>query len=139
MNETIDYTNWARENFKKDIFAMEITGIEIEKALKGYALCKMEVTDKHYNANNFVMGGAIYTLADFCFAVASNCGCTDTVTVSLSSNIHYIKGAKAPLLIAETTCIKDGKTTCIYNTTVKDNLNNEIARVTTTGFKTQRK
>ena len=35
------------------------------------------------------MGGAIFTLADFAFAVAANC-CDQPLTVSISSQITYL-------------------------------------------------
>ena len=45
----------------------------------------MEIKDFHKNALDGVQGGAIFTLADFAFAVASNQD--GAATVSLSNNI----------------------------------------------------
>lgn len=47
------------DHFIKDI------GIEIETISEGYAKCRLEHNERHRNANGFVNGGALYTLADF--------------------------------------------------------------------------
>ena len=62
----------ARKMFAKDRFATEQTGAVIEEVAPNYAKCSMQIMDQHRNAYGGVMGGAIYTLADFAFAVASN-------------------------------------------------------------------
>ena len=62
----------ARKIFSKDLYATELSGIEIDDIGKDYAKCSMKLTEKHKNAYGGIMGGAIYTLADFAFAVASN-------------------------------------------------------------------
>ena len=45
--------------------------VEIEEVDDGYAKCSLEIQPHHLNAANTVMGGAIFTLADFAFAVAT--------------------------------------------------------------------
>ena len=127
----MDYTLRAREVFKDDIYAMETTGIIIEKADKNYAKCSLKIEKKHLNANHCVMGGAIFTLADFAFAVASNY--EGTATVSLSSNIQYLNVAKGTTLIAEVSCLKAGKRTCVMETMITDELGTQVAKVTGTG------
>ena len=129
----MDYTKSAREIFYHDLYASETTGIVIEKADVEYALCTLKITDKHKNSYGDVMGGAIFTLADYAFAIASNTGAPPTL--SLSCQINYIGKVKGASLIAEAQCIKSGKSTCLYTVTVKDDLDNEIAYVTATGFR----
>jgi acyl-CoA thioesterase len=105
--------------------------IEIISADKGYCKCKMTVDQKLLNAMDTVHGGAIYTLADFTFAVAANwqkIGC-----VSLHSDISFLGPAKGDTLIAKAICIKNGKTTACYRVDVTDDLGNLIATVTSTG------
>lgn len=57
--------------FSNDRFATD-NGAVIEQADEGYAKCWLEIQPHHLNAAGTVMGGAIFTLADFAFAVASN-------------------------------------------------------------------
>lgn len=77
-----DYLSEVQERFKKDLFATETTGIEIIDVGDHSAKCVLHLTSKHLNAMGAVMGGVIYTLADFAFAVAANHAVLDTVSVS---------------------------------------------------------
>ena len=62
------------EKFYKDLFASKQTGVIIDEMREGYAKCSFEILPHHKNAYGTVMGGAIFTLADFAVAVASNQG-----------------------------------------------------------------
>ena len=73
----------VKDFFIKDRFAMVTTGIEIVAVDEGYAKCCLKIDDRHVNATGQVMGGAIYTLADFVFAVATNT--EDSITVTAVS------------------------------------------------------
>jgi acyl-CoA thioesterase len=121
-------TEEARLFFQKDKFATETTGIVIENVLENYSKCSLKICEKHMNAANSVMGGAIFTLADFSFAVASNT--KDSLTVTASSTINYLGPAKGDSLISECTLIKDGKRVCYYEINICDNLGNKIALIT---------
>ena len=68
----MDWLTTAREIFSHDIYATETTGIVIEEAEPGHAVCSFSIDKRHLNAHNRVMGGAIFTLADFAFAIAAN-------------------------------------------------------------------
>ena len=129
----MDYTNEARERFKTDCFATDVVGIVIEKADVGYAKCYVDITDKHHNAENYVMGGVIFTLADFAFAVAANTG--SPVTVTLSGKIDFFSGTRAKRLYAVAEIEKDGKHICFYRVTVTDDEKNVIAMVSENGYK----
>ena len=96
----------AREFFKHDIFATEQAEITIEAVGENYAKCEMPVKPMHKNAAGAVMGGALFTLADFAFAVAGNSG--GMLTVTVSSNISFVGTCKGDVLYAETRLIKDG-------------------------------
>lgn len=87
-----------REFFKKDKFA-EYTGIELIAIDEGRAKTRMEINDKHLNGIGTVHGGAIFTLADFTFAVAANS--YGNVTVAINANISFMKPAKSGYLYAE--------------------------------------
>lgn len=121
----------VQEMFENDRFAT-LNGARITEIGDHYARCEMELDDRHKNALGAVMGGATFTLADFTFAVASNWQKPDTV--SLSTNITYLGGAKGSRLIAEAHMVKDGRTTCYYRVDVTDDLGTQVAAVTVTGY-----
>ena len=121
----------VQEMFENDRFAT-LNGARITEIGDHYARCEMDLDDRHKNALGAVMGGASFTLADFTFAVASNWQKPDTV--SLSTNITYLGGAKGSRLIAEAHMVKDGRTTCYYRVDVTDDLGTQVAAVTVTGY-----
>ena len=121
----------VQEMFENDRFAT-LNGARITEIGDHYARCEMELDDLHKNALGAVMGGASFTLADFTFAVASNW--QKPGTVSLSTNITYLGGAKGSRLIAEAHMVKDGRTTCYYRVDVTDDLGTQVASVTVTGY-----
>ncbi len=121
----------VRQRFQGDRFATE-NGAVIDAIGEGYAKCSMELSGSHRNAAGAVMGGAIFTLADFAFAVAANWN--RPLHVSLTSQITYLATAKGSRLTAEARCVKDGRSTCYYEIQVHDDLGRLIAHVTTNGF-----
>lgn len=121
----------TREFFIKDRYAMITTGIEIEAVDDGYAKCSMKIDERHMNATGHVMGGAIYTLADFVFAVATNYD--DVVTVTTVSQISYLGTPKGDVLYGESRLLKDGRRNCFYEISITDNLGNAVAVVSTSG------
>lgn len=121
----------AREFFQKDVYAMETTGISLDEVGERYAKCSLKVDSRHVNATGHVMGGAIFTLADFTFAVATNFN--QPLTVTTVSNISFLGSPKGDTLISESKLIKDGKRSCFYEITVKDNLDNPVAVVSACG------
>jgi len=76
---------------QNDQFAKE-NNIILEEIKEGYAKTSMKIEKKHLNAANVVHGGAIFTLADFAFAIASNT--YGTIALSINSSISFINGAK---------------------------------------------
>lgn len=132
MSGDTSYLEQAKEFFSNDLYATECTGIAIEEAKPGYAKCSLAVEPRHCNALGKPMGGAIFTLADFAFAIASNL--EQSPTVSLSSNITYLSACKGKRLIAETAKIKSGYSTCLYQIQVYDELGTPVAHITTNGF-----
>lgn len=94
----------------------------------------MAIESRHRNAVDTVMGGAVFTLADFAFAVAANH--EKVGTVSLSANISFLKASRGSKLIARAECVRDGRTTCYYRVTVTDDTGALISEVTINGYKT---
>ncbi len=122
----------ARAYFIQDRFAMITTGIEIAEVGENYSKCTLQVEEKHLAVGDHVMGGAIFTLADFAFAVASNDG--EQVTLTTMSNICYLGQPKDKTLIAECKCVKNGRTTCYFETMVTDGQGRQVALVTNSGL-----
>ena len=86
------------KNVKNDKFA-QLLGIEILEASPGYALVKMKIEDKHKNGINIVQGGAIFTLADYAFAIA--CNADGSTTVGINASISYFKAPQGTFIRAE--------------------------------------
>ena len=122
----------ARLFFEGDTFAKR-SGIVINELFDGGCVCSMEITDGHKNAAGGVMGGATFTLADFAFAVAANNVHKTTVVQNVS--INFLSNTKGNMLYARAKCVKDGKTTCVYNVDITDEHGKHIAQYVGTGYK----
>ena len=129
----MDYLERAKREFAGDIYATQTTGIVIEAADRDYARCSLQIEPCHMNASGVVMGGAIFTLADFTFAVAANYETMNTM--SLTSSITYLSAARAGRLTAEASCVRSGKSTCHFIITVTDESGKPVASISTTGFR----
>ena len=123
----------ARAYFQGDRFALE-NGVTLDELGDGWSVCSLTLSEHNRNANNSVMGGAIFTLADFSFAVAANNRHRPTVTQQVSMN--YLSGSRGSRLFARAQCKKDGRSSCVYNIDVTDDLGREIAQIVAVGFKT---
>ncbi len=115
-----------REFFKKDRFAGSV-GIELIEASPGSARAKMEIREDHRNGLGIVHGGAIFTLADLVFAVASNAH--GTAAVAVNANISYLKaaGGATRTLFAEATEVSRNFKLASYSVRVTDDQNDLIA------------
>ncbi len=122
----------AREFFYKDKFAVT-TGVTLDEITEDEAICSLELTDLHRNAYGGVMGGVIFTLADFAFAVLSNQ--IHQLTVAQQVDIHYLSAPKGDRLTAKATCRKNGRTSCIVNVDISDDTGRDVAQFIGTGFK----
>ena len=122
----------AREFFKNDRFAAA-NGVVIDSLDDEKCICSMVINDNHRNALGGVMGGAIFTLADFAFAVASNNDHRPTVAMDI--NIHYLSPPKGEKMFAQTKCVKSGRTTSIFEIMVTDDTGRDVALFIGTGYK----
>lgn len=100
--------------FKKDTFAQEC-GIELVEAGPGHAKVRMAIQPRHLNAMGIVHGGAVFTLADFAFAVASNA--YGTIAVAINTTLSIIKASSSGTLYAE--AIEESKNPKLGMYTVK--------------------
>jgi acyl-CoA thioesterase len=111
--------------FKNDRFAA-LTGIETLEAKVGYCKCKMTVSDKHLNAANVVQGGAIFTLADFAFAVASNS--RGQLALAVNVNISFLKSTNKGNLFAVATELAEPTRLGCYEVKVTDETGDLVAQ-----------
>ena len=121
-----------REFFEGDVFATSVTGIVIDEIGDKRAKCSLRLDPRHKNAAGQVMGGVIFTLADFTFAVSANRD-KNEVTVTASSNISFVGRVKGDMLIAESKLLRDGKRTCFYEVEIKDEADNLVAVASVVG------
>ena len=75
---------------------------------------------------------AIFTLADFAIAVASNLG--RVPTFSVSCNIEFLSVAKGHRLIATADVDREGHTLGFYTAVVTDELGTLVAKMTSVGY-----
>jgi len=83
---------------KNDLFARH-NNIELLEAGEGRALASMKIEPYHFNGAKTVHGGAIFTLADFAFAVASNS--RGKLAMGISTSVNFVKAATGGTLYAE--------------------------------------
>ena len=122
----------ARSFFRGDRYATE-SGMEIEDMGEGWSECSYEISERHLNAQGGVMGGSIFTLMDFAYAVAAST--RHRPTVMMQASVSYLNAPKGKKLTARAECRKDGRTSCVYNVNVKDDTGRDIAQAVMTGFK----
>jgi len=111
--------------FKNDRYAQHM-GIEIVEFKKGYCKTQLKITDRHLNAANVVHGGAIFTLADLAFAVASNSH--GSLALSVNANITFLKGVSGGTLYAIATEFTQPQKLGAYDVIVENENHEIIAR-----------
>ena len=121
-----------QERFIQDLYVSQGLGAVIEEASYGFARCSMDIQPRHCNALGIPMGGVVFTLADFAFAVASNQDGREVVTQA--SQITFLTPARGKRLTAAARQVKDGRKTCFFEITVTDDLGTEVAFVTVNGY-----
>ena len=122
----------AREYLKDDRFATG-AGMVIDELADDYVICSVVLNDSHKNALGNVMGGAIFTLADFAFAALVNHIHRPTVAQQIS--INYLNIPKGKKMLAKAVIKKDGRSTVVVNVDVYDETGRDIAQFVGTGFK----
>ncbi len=122
----------VRDFFAKDRYATEACGCEIIEGQRGHAVCAFDIDDRHRNAMGAVMGGAVFTLADFALAVASNVD--GAPSVSVSNTIEFLSSTRGSRLIATCDVDKSGRSISFYTTIVRDDLGIVVARMSATCY-----
>lgn len=122
----------VKEYFEKDKFAYN-NGIELLEAKNGYAKARLKITPAHLNAGGVCQGGAIFTLADFAFAVA--CNSHSQLTFSINSSINIFRSQSEGVLYAEAREVFNHPKLSNCEVEVKNEAGELIATFTGTGFR----
>lgn len=125
------------ENIKRffidnDQFARH-SGIELLEIGAGYAKVKMVIRDYHLNGARVVHGGALFTLADFVFAAASNSH--GRLALGINATIAYTKAVGSGILYAEAKEISLSNSLGNYSVHITDEQNNLVAAFQGTAFR----
>jgi acyl-CoA thioesterase len=107
-----------------DRFAKHL-GIELFEFSPGRAKAKMLLHDHHLNSAGTVHGGAIFSLADAVFSVASNSH--GTLAMAINVSISFFKAARSGTLYAEGWEVSFNPKLATYLIEVKDEAGNAIA------------
>lgn len=91
-------TAFLRRFFRRDRFAAG-AGVKLEDARPGYARASVKLREGHLNGADVVQGGAVFTLADFAFAVA--CNSHGTLALAVDVTISFLRPTRAGTLVAE--------------------------------------
>ncbi len=83
-----DHSELLKERYREDRFPWKL-GVELEDVRAGYARVSMTVTPDMHNFNGVTHGGALFTLADTAFGLASN---TRGTALAMHISINYVKG-----------------------------------------------
>lgn len=113
-----------REYFQRDLLAKHL-GIELVEFSPGKATARMQVQDHHRNSYGIVHGAAIFALADFAFAAASNSH--GSVAVALHADICFVKAAQRGALTARASEVACGAKVGTYAITVTDESDQTVA------------
>jgi len=138
MNRTLAE---IRAFFQADRFATERAEVTIDRAdppeTPGGALvvCSMPVTPAHRNAGGGVMGGALFTLADLCFAVLNNAWSETPNTVSVSSTIRFVGPCRGARLVGTVRNDRAGRSLAFGTCRIEDDLGNLVALVDMTCYR----
>ena len=116
---------------KNDRFANH-NDIRLISTGNGEAIAELTVSEKHLNGVDIIHGGAIFTLADFAFAAASNS--RGRIAVASDASIKFFKGVSSGKLIAKAKELNSGKTLSSYTVDIVDDNDTKIAFFSGTAF-----
>lgn len=89
----------------RDAYA-DMTGVEVIRAEPGYAEAVMKVVPSIVNGHGNVQGGALFTLADYTAAVASNM--FGTATTAVDCSISFLSMVREGHVTAKARTVKKG-------------------------------
>lgn len=114
----------VKKFIEADRFAKHL-GIEMLEFGKGTARASMELKQHHLNSAGTVHGGALFSLADAVFSVASNSH--GTLAMAINVSISFFTAARSGTLYAEGREVSLNPKLATYVIEVKDDSGNVIA------------
>lgn len=108
--------------------------IKLIRVSPGFAEAELTVDDFSLNGGGVVQGGAILTLADFCFAGAANAENRQCVTQSV--NLNFVRPGTPPVLYAVAKEVSRGKRTALYRVEIFNAAHELVAYATCNGVYT---
>lgn len=124
-----------RNYFERDEFA-KLAGIALLDFGEGWARTRMTIEKKHHNALNIAQGGALFTLADYAFAVASNS--YGTVALGVEVNIAFFRGVGEGTVFADAAEVWRHKKLAHYTVLITDEQGNKLAKFDGTVFRKEK-
>lgn len=119
-----------RAYYADDLYATEATGLRIDDAEPGWAIVSMDIQPRVTNAKGGVMGGALFTMADFAASIADyELG---YINMSIDSSMQFVHGARGSRLIATAIATYRGRSIGYYRIRVEDDLGTLVATSTFT-------
>ncbi len=127
-----DPATLVRRVMRRDRWAA-VAGATLVEAREGYARVRMRLRPEHLNGVGVAQGGAIFTLADFAFAVCSNSH--GTVAVALDVSITFARAARTGVLVAEAREESVSRRVSVCNVRVTDRAGEVVALFRGTAFR----
>ena len=109
--------------------------ITVEDADYDYGKVSLAFEDHTKNALDMLHGGALFTLADMAFGIASNFDQEDGIMISANASISYMKSAKAGPIVAEARLANGGRHLATYEVKIYDGQGTYIACAMITGYR----
>jgi acyl-CoA thioesterase len=114
----------------KEFFATEDKfarhcGIELLEIGPGWARTRMQIEPHHLNGARTVHGGAIFTLADFAFAAASNSH--GQLAMGINTSVCFVKAATRGTLYAEAREQSRNTKLAAYSVLISDDAGDTVA------------
>ena len=101
-------------------------GIEIIEIKEGYSKIKMTIREEMVNGFGIIHGGIAFSLADSAFAFA--CNNRNVLSVALDTSINFIKPVHVgDILTAEAKEMHNGKSTGLYQISIRNQKDHEVA------------
>jgi len=102
-------------------------GIELVEFAPGFCRARMTLRPEHLNFFGFVHGGAVFSLMDYAFSIASNSH--NEMAVAVSMSVQFVNAAEpAGVLVAEARELDKSRKLGLYELTVRDEAGRLICR-----------
>lgn len=121
---------------KDDAFSQWL-GIEVLEITEGFCKIQMKVRDEMTNGFNIAHGGISYSLADSCLAFAANSDGIQSLSIETSIS-HTKKVESGDILTATSKGINNTNKTAMYNISITNQDNIEIAHFKGTVYRTEK-